>query len=42
MKTESFRGRDFITDLEFTKEELETILEVAWDLKKKESNWGTS
>nr|MBP7139442.1 N-acetylornithine carbamoyltransferase [Caldisericia bacterium] len=29
------RGRDFITDLEFTKEELETILEVAWDLKKK-------
>ncbi|NLI55366.1 N-acetylornithine carbamoyltransferase [bacterium] len=35
MKTESFRGRDFITDLEFTKEELETILEVAWDLKKK-------
>lgn len=35
MKTESFRGRDWITDLEFTKEELETILEVAWDLKKK-------
>ncbi|MGQ9845344.1 MAG: N-acetylornithine carbamoyltransferase [Caldisericia bacterium] len=35
MKTNSFRGRDWITDLEFTKEELETILEVAWDLKKK-------
>lgn len=35
MKTDSFRGRDWITDLEFTKEELETILEVAWDLKKK-------
>lgn len=35
MKTESFRGRDWITDLEFTKEELETILEVAWDLKRK-------
>lgn len=35
MKTESFRGRDWITDLEFTKEELETILDVAWDLKKK-------
>ena len=35
MKTESFRGRDWITDLEFTKEELETILDIAWDLKKK-------
>lgn len=35
MITNSFRGRDWITDLEFTKEELETILEVAWDLKKK-------
>lgn len=35
MKTNSFRGRDWITDLEFTKEELETILDVAWDLKKK-------
>lgn len=35
MKTESFRGRDWITDLEYTKEELETILEVAWDLKRK-------
>ncbi len=35
MKTESFRGRDWITDLEFTKEELETILDVAWDLKRK-------
>ena len=35
MKTESFRGRDWITDLEYTKEELETILDVAWDLKRK-------
>lgn len=35
MKTESLRGRDWITDLEYTKEELETILEVAWDLKRK-------
>ncbi len=35
MKSESFRGRDWITDLEYTKEELETILEVAWDLKRK-------
>ena len=35
MKTESFRGRDWITDLDYTKEELETILEVAFDLKRK-------
>ncbi len=31
----SLRGRDFISDLDFTKEEVETVLEVAWDLKKK-------
>lgn len=41
MKTNSFRGRDWITDLEFTKEELETILEVAWDLKKKRATGET-
>ncbi len=29
------RGRDFISDLDFSKEEVETILEVAWDLKRK-------
>jgi len=29
------RGRDLIGDLDFTKEEVETILDVAWDLKKK-------
>jgi N-acetylornithine carbamoyltransferase len=29
------RGRDFIGDLDFSKEEVETILDVAWDLKKK-------
>ena len=29
------RGRDLIGDLDFTKEEVETILEVAWDLKKR-------
>jgi len=29
------RGRDLISDLDFSKEEVETILEVAWDLKKK-------
>lgn len=29
------RGRDLISDLDFSKEEVETVLEVAWDLKKK-------
>src|SRR3989304_2841590 len=31
----NFRGRDFIGDLDFTREEVETVLEVAWDLKRK-------
>src|SRR6476660_3522976 len=31
----NFRGRDFIGDLDFTKEEIETVLDVAWDLKRK-------
>ncbi len=29
------RGRDLISDLDFSKEEVETVLEVAWDLKRK-------
>ena len=29
------RGRDFICDLDFSVEEIETVLDVAWDLKKK-------
>ncbi len=29
------RGRDFIGDLDFSKEEVETVLDVAWDLKRK-------
>jgi len=29
------RGRDFITDLDFSVEEVETVLDVAWDLKRK-------
>ncbi len=29
------RGRHLIGDLDFSKEEVETVLEVAWDLKKK-------
>jgi ornithine carbamoyltransferase len=28
-------GRDLIGDLDFSKEEVETILDVAWDLKRK-------
>ena len=28
------RGRDFIGDLDFSKEEVETVLDVAWDLKR--------
>ncbi len=35
MKTESFRGKDFITLLEWTREEVETILDVALDLKRR-------
>jgi len=31
----SLRGRDFIGDLDFSKEEIETVLDVAWDLKMK-------
>jgi len=31
----NLRGRDFIGDLDFTKEEVETVLDVAWDLKRK-------
>src|SRR5688500_566179 len=31
----NFRGRDFIGDLDFSKEEVETVLDIAWDLKRK-------
>src|SRR4029079_15832063 len=31
----NFRGRDFIGDLDFSKEEVETVLDVACDLKRK-------
>jgi ornithine carbamoyltransferase len=31
----NLRGRDLIGDLDFTKEEVETVLDVAWDLKRK-------
>jgi N-acetylornithine carbamoyltransferase len=35
MKTDSFRGRDFITLLDWSKEEIETILDLALDLKRR-------
>ena len=35
MKTDTFRGKDFITLLEWTKEDVETILDVALDLKRR-------
>jgi N-acetylornithine carbamoyltransferase len=35
MKTNSFRGRDFITLLDWSKEEIETVLDVALDLKQR-------
>ncbi len=35
MKTETFRGKDFITLLDWTREEIETILDVALDLKRR-------
>lgn len=34
MKT-FLRGRDLISDLDFSKEEVETVLDMAWDLKRK-------
>ncbi|MCK4241723.1 MAG: ornithine carbamoyltransferase, partial [Candidatus Atribacteria bacterium] len=33
MQTKSLRGRDFISTLEFTKDELESMLELAATLK---------
>jgi len=35
MKTETFKGRDFLTLLDYTKEEVETILDVAQELKRR-------
>lgn len=34
----NLKGRDFIGDLDFSKAEVEQVLEVAWDLKKKLAN----
>ncbi len=35
MKTETFRNRDYLTLLDYSKEEVETILDVALELKRK-------
>ena len=35
MKTDTFRGKDFLTLLDWSKEEVETILDVALDLKRR-------
>jgi ornithine carbamoyltransferase len=35
MKTESFRGRDFITDMDWSREEIDQILDLALDLKRR-------
>ncbi len=35
MKTDTFRGRDFITDMEWSREEIEQILDLALDLKRR-------
>jgi ornithine carbamoyltransferase len=35
MKTNTFRGRDYITLLTYSREEIETLLDVALDLKRK-------
>ncbi len=34
MKTESFKGRDFLAETDFTREEIETVLSVAEELKR--------
>ena len=35
MKTESFKGKDFLTLLDWSKEEIETVLDVSLDLKRR-------
>ena len=35
MKTDTFKSRDFLTLLDYTREEVETILDVALDLKRR-------
>ena len=35
MKTEALKGRDFITLLDYTKQEVEIMLDLALDLKRR-------
>lgn len=35
MRTDSFKGKDFLTLLDWDKEQIETILDVAYDLKRR-------
>ena len=37
MKTDTFRGRNYLTLLDYTREEIETILDVAFDLKRRKA-----
>ena len=37
MQTTTFKGRDFFTLLDYTREEVETFLEVASDLKRRKA-----
>ena len=36
--TVDIRGRDYISDLDFSKEETEHVLELAWEFKEKRKN----
>ncbi len=35
MKTDSFRGRDFLSEIDYSREEIETILDTALELKRR-------
>jgi ornithine carbamoyltransferase len=35
MRTDRFRGRDFLCELDYTREEIDTILDIAQDLKRR-------
>ena len=35
MKTDTFRGRDYLCELDYTREEIDTILDVALDFKRR-------
>ena len=39
LRTDSFKGKDFLTLLDFNREEIETILDIGLDLKRKFAVW---